>query len=49
MRADIGRSAGQTARQAAKTSSGKRARFSSVPPYSSVRRFVSGDRNEESR
>ncbi len=32
IRTDIGRSAGQTARTAAKTSSGKRSRFASVPP-----------------
>ena len=49
MRTDIGRSSGHAARQAAKTSSGKRARFSSDPPYSSARTFVSGERNEDSR
>ena len=46
MRTDIGRSAGQTARQASNTSSGKRARLSRSPPYASVRRLVSGDRND---
>ena len=45
----IGRSAGQTARTASNTSSGKRSRFSSEPPYSSVRWLVSGERNDESR
>ena len=45
----IGWSAGHTARTASKTSSGKRSRFSSEPPYSSVRRLDSGERNDESR
>ena len=40
-----GRSAGKAARTASNTSSGKRIRFSKLPPYSSVRRFDSGDRN----
>ncbi len=49
IRTVIGRSAGHTARTASNTSSGNRSRFSSDPPYSSVRRLVSGDRNEDSR
>ena len=49
MRTVIGRSAGHTARTASKTSSGKRSRFASEPPYASVRRLVSGERNDESR
>jgi hypothetical protein len=36
-RTDIGFSSGHSARMALKTSSGKRSRFSSEPPYSSVR------------
>ncbi len=40
---------GQTARMARKTSSGKRRRFSSGPPYSSVRRLESGVMKPESR
>jgi hypothetical protein len=43
-RTDIGLSAGQMSRIAANTSSGNRARFSREPPYSSVRRFVRGER-----
>jgi hypothetical protein len=43
MRTDMGFSSGQTARMARNTSSGKRRRFSSVPPYASVRRLVSGE------
>ena len=38
-------SAGKAARTASKTSSGNRIRFSSDPPYSSSRRFDSGERN----
>ena len=49
MRTDMGRSCGQTSRMARKTSSGKRRRFSSEPPYSSVRRFESGVMKPESR
>ena len=49
MRTDIGFSAGHTSRIAANTSSGKRKRFSRLPPYSSVRRLVSGERKEASR
>ncbi len=45
----IGFSDGHTARQASNTSSGKRARASSDPPYSSSRTFVSGERKVESR
>ena len=48
-RTDIGFWSGQTARMAAKTSSGKRSRFSSEPPYSSVRRFETGVRKDDSR
>jgi hypothetical protein len=43
MRTDIGFVAGQAARMAANTSSGKRSRFSIDPPYTSVRRLVSGE------
>ena len=49
MRTEIGLSAGQAARTASKTSSGKRMRFSSEPPYSSVRWLVSGERKLASR
>ena len=49
MRTDMGLCCGQTARIAANTSSGKRSRFSSEPPYSSVRRFISGVMNADSR
>ena len=41
-RAVSGFSAGHAARTARSTSSGKRIRFASDPPYSSVRRLVSG-------
>ena len=37
--------AGQTRRQASNTSSGKRRRLSAVPPYSSLRWLLRGDRN----
>ena len=47
MRTDIGCSAGHTARHASNTSSGKRARFASVPPYSSSRTV--GQRRQERR
>ena len=49
IRTDIGSCTGHTWRIASNTSSGHRRRFSTVPPYSSVRWFVSGDRNEENR
>ena len=49
IRTDIGRAAGHTARIAPNTSSGKRSRFSSEPPYSSVRRLVSGLMKADSR
>ena len=39
IRTDMGLSVGQTARMARNTSSGKRMRFSRVPPYSSIRWF----------
>ena len=39
----------QRSRIAATISSGKRARFSSAPPYSSVRRFESGEMNSHGR
>lgn len=48
-RTEIGRSAGQAARTASNTCSGKRARFATLPPYSSVRAFVSGDRKLDIR
>jgi hypothetical protein len=41
--------AGQARRQASKTSSGKRRRLSAVPPYSSLRWLLIGDRNWLSR
>ena len=49
MRTDIGFAAGHAARTASNTSSGKRMRFSSEPPYSSVRRLVSGEMKLASR
>ena len=49
IRTDIGFSAGQTARTALKIASGKRARFSIEPPYSSERRLVSCEMNEDNR
>ena len=49
MRTVIGRSSGHTARTASNTSSGNRSRFSSGPPYRSVRRLVSGERKDDSR
>ena len=49
IRTDIGRSSGHAARTASNTSSGKRIRFARLPPYSSVRRFVSGEMNDASR
>ena len=48
-RTDIGLSAGHAVRIALNTSSGKRARFSIDPPYSSVRRLVSGEMKDDSR
>ena len=48
-RTHTGRSAGNAARTASNTSSGKRMRFSRLPPYSSVRWLASGDRNSCSR
>ena len=48
-RTDIGLSSGQAARMAAKTSSGKRRRFSSEPPYSSALRLETGVRKDDSR
>ena len=48
-RVHTGLSAGKAARTASNTSSGKRMRFSRLPPYSSSRRLVSGDRNSCSR
>lgn len=49
MRTITGRSAGHASRTASKTSSGKRSRFSSGPPYASVRRLATGERNEDSK
>ena len=49
MRTPSTRASGQTTRTAANTSSGKRMRFASGPPYSSSRLFVSGQMNEDSR
>ena len=48
-RTDIGFISGHTARQASNTSSGKRIRFSSRPPYSSTRRLVIGEMKLASR
>ena len=48
-RTPSGRCAGHAARTAANTSSGKRMRFSRLPPYASVRWLAMGDRNELSR
>ena len=47
--AEIGNCCGQAARTAAKTSSGKRRRFARLPPYSSLRRLVSGEMKDDSR
>ena len=49
IRTIIGLSAGQAARTASNTSSGNRSRFSSEPPYSSVRLLATGERNDDSR
>ena len=49
MRTLIGFAAGHAARTASNTSSGKRSRRSSGPPYSSVRWFVSGEMKLASR
>ncbi|SLI27835.1 Uncharacterised protein [Mycobacteroides abscessus subsp. abscessus] len=49
MRTDSGRSAGHTCLIASNTRSGNRSRLSRLPPYSSVRRLASGERNAESR
>ncbi len=49
MRTEIGLCSGQAARTASNTSSGKRIRFSSEPPYSSLRSLVSGEMKLESR
>ena len=49
MRTDIGLSVGHTARIAENTSNGKRMRFSRLPPNSSVRRFDTGEMNDEIR
>ena len=49
MRTEIGLSSGQTARTAWNTSSGKRMRFSRLPPYSSVRLLVSGVMKDDIR
>jgi hypothetical protein len=40
-----GRSGGNAARTASNTSSGKRRRFSRLPPYASVLLFDKGERN----
>ena len=49
MRTDIGFLSGHAFRHALKTSSGKRMRFSMLPPYSSLRRLVSGEMKLASR
>jgi hypothetical protein len=48
-RTDIGFSTGHASRIAANTSSGHRSRCSRLPPQSSVRRFESGEMNDETR
>ena len=45
----IGLPTGQTSRTAVKISSGYFIRFSREPPYSSLRRFVMGEINDESK
>ena len=49
MRTDMGRPTGHAVRTAAATSRGYRRRLVSEPPYSSVLRLVSGQRNAERR
>src|SRR5205807_8560449 len=49
IRTVIGLLAGHTARMAVNTSSGKRSRPASDPPYSSDRWLVSGEMNDDSR
>ncbi|MOA65343.1 hypothetical protein D3C78_1916950 [compost metagenome] len=49
IRTDMGLSSGQTARTALNTSSGKRRRFSRLPPYSSSRWLVRGEMKLDSR
>ena len=45
MRAHTGLSAGNAARTTSKISSGKRIRFSRLPPYASLRLLAIGERN----
>ncbi len=49
MRTDMGLCSGNFFLQDAKTASGKRIRFSIEPPYSSLRRLVSGEMKLASR
>ena len=42
MRTDIGFASGHAARTASNTASGNRMRFSRLPPWSSVRRLLTG-------
>ncbi len=49
MRTVTGIRSGTARRTASNTSSGKRSRFSRLPPYASVRRLATGDRKEDSR
>ena len=49
MRTEIGFVSGQAARIARQTSTGQRSRFSSEPPYSSVRWLLTGVRKLERR
>ena len=49
MRMMRGKSGPTAARTAAMSCRGKRRRFSRLPPYSSVRRLVSGERNWQMR
>src|SRR4051812_3068303 len=48
-RTEIGLWAGGGAGRGATPPGGKRGRFSTAPPYSSVRRFIAGVRKEESK
>ena len=49
IRIDSGLVCGQASRTASVMRSRSRARFSSEPPWSSLRWFVTGDRNDDSR
>jgi hypothetical protein len=49
IRTVTGMESGTAPRTAARTISGKRSRFSRLPPKRSMRRFDSGERKEEAR